>query len=150
MISTAIHKKYGSGKTVENLTEGMVDLFVARIIDLLTDGKVDLFVFESTGRTVQYKLNAQSLRLIGLHSDVNDAHRAGANRLKKTNKHAASSSSRTPWRRALRPDVLDDAVGHNMSSVADCLQQDGRDCPTYHNMFEKRISPVLLTLVGVL
>ena len=30
---------------------------------------------------MQYKLNAQSLRLFGLHSDVNDAHRAGANRL---------------------------------------------------------------------
>ena len=36
---------------------------------------------ENSGRTVQYKLNAQSLRLFGLHSDVNDAHRAGANRL---------------------------------------------------------------------
>ena len=39
------------------------------------------FQVESTDRTVQYKLNAQSLRLLGLHSDVNDAHRAGANRL---------------------------------------------------------------------
>ena len=60
---------------------------VARIIDQLTVGKVDLFVFESTGGTVQYKHNAQYLRLIGLHRDVNDAHRAGANRLrnKKTN-----------------------------------------------------------------
>ena len=43
-------------------------------------------MFESTGRTVQYKLNAQFLRLIGLHSDVNDAHRAGANRLKNKQK----------------------------------------------------------------
>ena len=41
------------------------------------------FQVESTGRTVQYKLNAQSLRLFGLHWDVNDAHRAGANRLQK-------------------------------------------------------------------
>ena len=40
---------------------------------------------ENSGRTVQYKLFAQSLRLFGLHSDVNDAHRAGANRLE--NKH---------------------------------------------------------------
>ena len=56
-------------------------MFVARIIDLLTDGMVDLFVFQSTDRTVQYKLNAQSLRLFSLHDDVNDAHRAGANRL---------------------------------------------------------------------
>ena len=39
------------------------------------------FQVESTDKTVQYKLNAQSLRLFGLHSDVNDAHRAGANRL---------------------------------------------------------------------
>ena len=40
------------------------------------------FQVESTGWTVQYKLNAQSLRLFDLHRDVNDAHRAGANRLK--------------------------------------------------------------------
>ena len=39
------------------------------------------FQVESTGRTVQYKLNAQSLRFFGLHRGVNDAHRAGANRL---------------------------------------------------------------------
>ena len=39
------------------------------------------FKLENSGRTVQYKLNAQSLRLFGLHRDVNDAHRAGANRL---------------------------------------------------------------------
>ena len=42
----------------------MVDLFVVRIIDLSTEGMVYLFVFESTGRTVQYKLNAQSLRIV--------------------------------------------------------------------------------------
>ena len=41
------------------------------------------FEVECTDRTVQYKLNAQSLRLFGLHRDVNDAHRAGANRLQK-------------------------------------------------------------------
>ena len=41
------------------------------------------FQVECTDRTVQYKLNAQSLRLFGLHRDVNDAHRAGANRLQK-------------------------------------------------------------------
>ena len=39
------------------------------------------FPVGSSGWTVQYKLIAQSLRLFGLHSDVNDAHRAGANRL---------------------------------------------------------------------
>ena len=41
------------------------------------------FQVEYTDRTVQYKLNAQSLRLFGLHRDVNDAHRVGANRLQK-------------------------------------------------------------------
>ena len=41
------------------------------------------FQVECTDRTAQYKLNAQSPRLFGLHRDVNDAHRAGANRLKK-------------------------------------------------------------------
>ena len=47
------------------------------------------FQVECTDRTVQYKLNAQSLRLFGLHRDVNDAHRAGANRLqnKKNVRH---------------------------------------------------------------
>ena len=30
----------------------------------------------NSGGTVQYKLNAQSLRLFGLHDNVNDAHRA--------------------------------------------------------------------------
>ena len=39
------------------------------------------FQVECTDRTVQYKVNAQSLRLFGLHRDVNDAHRAGANHL---------------------------------------------------------------------
>ena len=46
------------------------------------------FQVECTDRTVQYKLNAQSLRLFGLHRDVNDAHRAGANRLKNKQKNA--------------------------------------------------------------
>ena len=48
------------------------------------------FQVECTDRTVQYKLNAQSLRLFGLHRDVNDAHRAGANRL-QNNQIAFSS-----------------------------------------------------------
>ena len=33
----------------------------------------------------KYKLNAQYLRLFDVHSDVNDAHRAGANRLQNKN-----------------------------------------------------------------
>ena len=52
-------------------------------LTVLFPTEVSSFDFQivSTGRTVQYKLNAQSLRLFGLHGDVNDAHRAGANRL---------------------------------------------------------------------
>ena len=46
------------------------------------------FQVENSGRTVQYKLNAQALRLFGLHSDVNDAHRADANRLQNKQKRA--------------------------------------------------------------
>ena len=49
------------------------------------------FQVECTDRTVQYKLNAQSLRLFGLHRDVNDAHRAGANRLQNKNNKSSSS-----------------------------------------------------------
>ena len=59
-----------------------------RHLTVLFRTEVSSFVFkvEKSGRTVQYKLNnAQSLRLFGLHSDVNDAHRAHANRLQ--NKH---------------------------------------------------------------
>ena len=36
--------------------------------------------------------NAQSLRLFGLHRDVNDAHRAGANRLQNKQKQTSSLS----------------------------------------------------------
>ena len=49
------------------------------------------FQVENSGRTVQYKHNAQSLRLFGLHSDVTDAHRAGANRLQNKNKRSCLS-----------------------------------------------------------
>ena len=56
------------------------------------------FQVECTDRTVQYKLNAQSLRLFGLHRDVNDAHRAGANRLqnKQTMLNEANMDFRNP------------------------------------------------------
>ena len=52
-------------------------------LTVLFPTEVSSFDFQvgNSGRTVQYKLNAQSLRLFDLHSDVNDAHRAGANRL---------------------------------------------------------------------
>ena len=46
------------------------------------------FQVECTDRTVQYKLNAQSLRLFGLHRDVTDAHRAGAKRLQNKNNNS--------------------------------------------------------------
>ena len=49
--------------------------------DLLTDGMVDFVWVLNSGGTVQYKLDAQSLRLFGHHGDVNDAQPAGANRL---------------------------------------------------------------------
>ena len=57
-------------------------------LTVLFPTKVSSFDFqvECTDRTAQYKLNAQSPRLFGLHRDVNDAHRAGANRLKKKKK----------------------------------------------------------------
>ena len=50
-------------------------------LTVLFPTEVSSFDFQDTDRTVQYKLNAQSLRLFGLHRDVNDAHRASANRL---------------------------------------------------------------------
>ena len=60
------------------------------------------FQVECTDRTVQYKLDAQSLRLFGLHRDVNDAHRAGANRLqnKKNNQEGVQEvrGRRCSWR----------------------------------------------------
>ena len=61
--------------------------------------KVSSFDFqvECTDRTVQYKLNAQSLRLFGLHSDVNDAHRAGASRLQ--NKQNIAETNRCKSKR---------------------------------------------------
>ena len=53
------------------------------------------FQVENSGRTAQYKLSGQSLRLFRLHSDVNDAHRAGANPL-QNNKQPSKVSSTTP------------------------------------------------------
>ena len=46
----------------------------------------------NSGRTVQCKHVAQSLRLFGLHGDVNDAHRAGASRLQKKKKTTTTLS----------------------------------------------------------
>ena len=55
------------------------------------------FQVECTDGTAQYKLNAQSLRLFGLHRDVNGAHRAGANRLQNKTKHQFQTVLRTRW-----------------------------------------------------
>ena len=63
-----------------SLIQGWRCLPIARFVDLLTDGMVFFCLSLNSGRTVQYKHNAQFLRLFGLHGDVNDAHRAGANR----------------------------------------------------------------------
>ena len=49
----------------------------------------------NSGRTAQYKHNAQFLRHFCLHGDVNDAHRAGANRLKNKNKTKLESTHGT-------------------------------------------------------
>ena len=65
------------------------------------------FQVENSGRTVQYKLNAQSLHLLGLHSDVTDAHRAGANRLQTNNiqpqpNNSNSNSNSNSFRNRIR------------------------------------------------
>ena len=57
---------------------------IERLVELFPT-EVSLFGFEvecSGSAVVQYKLDAQSLRLYGQHKKiVSDAHRAGANRL---------------------------------------------------------------------
>ena len=64
---------------------------VARFVDLLTDGMVVFCFSLNSGRTAQYKHNTQFLRLFGLHGDVNDAHRAGANRLQSKQQNTESA-----------------------------------------------------------
>ena len=55
---------------------------------------VDFVCVGHSGSAVQYKLHAQFLRLFSLHDDVNDAHRAGANRLQ--NKQTTSTVFSNP------------------------------------------------------
>ena len=57
----------------------------SEFVTVLFPTEVSSFDFqdECTDVTVQYKLHAPSLRLFGLHSDVNDAHRVGVIRLEK-------------------------------------------------------------------
>ena len=85
---------YG-GRVLRNASAMTAEREALRMgIEYLTDlfpTEVSSFDFQGTGRTVQYKLNAQSLRLFGLHGDVNDAHRAGANRLQNKNKQITNS-----------------------------------------------------------
>ena len=57
------------------------------------------FQVECTDRTVQYKLDAQSLPLFGLYRDVNDSHRAGANRLQNKTNHGEMLRAHGVWRR---------------------------------------------------
>ena len=73
-------------KTTQDDVIFCISSWALNILTVLFPTVVSSFDFqvENSGRTVQYKLNAQSLRLFGLHSDVNDAYRAGANRLPKT------------------------------------------------------------------
>ena len=61
------------------------------ILTVLFQTEVGSFDFQvgNSGRTAQYELHAQFLRLFGLHSHVNDAHRAGATRLQ--NKQSKST-----------------------------------------------------------
>ena len=88
---------YG-GRVLMNASAMIADREALRLgiehLTVLFPTEVSSFDFqvECTDRTVQYKLNAQSLRLFGLHRDVNDAHRAGANRLQ--NKQQKNSLGR--------------------------------------------------------
>ena len=86
MNTVPLRKSYG-GRVLRNASAMIADREALRMgiehLTVLFPTEVSSFDFqvECTDRTVQYKLNAQSLRLFGLHRDVNDAHRAGANRL---------------------------------------------------------------------
>ena len=85
------------------------------------------FKVENSGRTVQCKLNAQSLRLFGLHRDVNDAHRAGANRLQnRTNKtkletgaNSVPNDLQSHTHRATGRRCLDERLKHKLTGHAD-------------------------------
>ena len=65
----------------------------------------------NSGRTAQYKHNAQFLCHLGLHGDVNDAHRAGANRLKNKNIHSYMHTARNK-RSAAQQNTARDARVH--------------------------------------
>ena len=107
-----LRDEYGScGRVLRNASAMTAEREALRMgiqhLTVLFPTEVTSFDFqvENSWRTVQYKLNAQSLRLFGLHSDVNGAHRAGANRLQnnKQTKHMFSEASLAEWREGRLP-----------------------------------------------
>ena len=86
MNMVLLRKSLYGGRVLRNASAMTAERKALRVgIEYLTFFPTEVssfdFQVESTDRTVQHKLNAQSLRLFGLHRDVNDAHRAAANRL---------------------------------------------------------------------
>ena len=83
---TFVKVSYG-GRVLRNASAMIAEREALRMgiehLTVLFPTEVSSFDFqvECTDRTVQYKLYAQFLCLFGLHRDVNDAHRVGANRL---------------------------------------------------------------------
>ena len=72
--------------------------------------KLARLIFKLKAQVGQYSTNLmRSLRLFGLHGDVNDAHRAGANRLQH-NKQQLPLRTLAPWPRTTPP--------HRMRSIA--------------------------------
>ena len=82
LLHRSRHAFNPKGEDVDLLPGGMVDLIFDTMHICLFDVRE-----RNSGCAVQYKLSAQSLRLFNLDDDVNDAHRAGANRLQNTNKN---------------------------------------------------------------
>ena len=75
------------------------------------------FQVDNSARTVQYKLDAQSLRIFGLHSDLNDAHRAGANRLQNKTKQPMYGQICGSMSDAAKNKVTQKWVSRNQSST---------------------------------
>ena len=73
---TVLYEKVSYGGRVEDCLRMGIDNLT---VFFPTEVSSFDFQVELTDRRVQYKLDAQYLRLHGLHGDVNDVHRAGAN-----------------------------------------------------------------------
>ena len=101
MFSVLFEKVSYGGRVLRNASAMTAEREFLRMgieyLTVLFPTEVSSFDFqvESTDRTVQYKLDAQSLRLFGLHRDVNDAHRAGANRHQNKQKSHRQASCQT-------------------------------------------------------